>query len=63
LGYQPTKATKVSTRAEYATRLFVTDRIDLDEFERRLDLLLTAGKDKDPYIIDAGPNGFKDPTK
>jgi len=43
--------------------LFLEDKIDLEEFEHRLELLFAFGKADDPYIIDAGPAGFQRPTK
>lgn len=55
------KPAKLLTRAEHAVALFVADEINLDEFERRIDVLMNAGKEDDPYIIDAGPAGFREP--
>lgn len=62
MGHAPTKSTTILTRAAYARALFFEGKIDVAEFERRIGLLIMSGKESDPYIIDAGPVGFKDPS-
>jgi hypothetical protein len=49
----------ILTRSEYSARLYATGKIDLAEFEKRVDYLLETGKEDAPYIVDAGPGGFK----
>jgi len=63
-GYPPPPGPiNILTRGGYASKLFLEDKIDLEEFEHRLELLFAFGKADDPYIIDAGPAGFQRPTK
>lgn len=52
---------KIMSRLEYAELMFVYNKIDFNEFMRRLELLVATDKDTDPYIVDAGPAGFIEP--
>jgi hypothetical protein len=61
MGYSGRSEGQLLTRAGYATRLFVGGKITDEEFERRIGVLMQADKLDDPYIVDAGPNGFQEP--
>lgn len=58
--YAPAKKPEdILTRSKYSFRLYINGKINLVEFEKRIDYLAKTGKEDDPYIVDAGPGGFK----
>lgn len=58
MGHRPGKGPPMATRLDLVRSDYLHNYIDVEEFERRVTVVLESRTENDPGTVDRGPAGF-----